>query len=576
MTGRRRLALAIVVAVAIAVAWWTMRPAAPAPSPEAATAASEAQSIVATLRSEPATFNRFTGPAFPTYLVSRLTQASLVRIDRVTHALEPWVADRWTRTPDGRRYRLHLREGVAFSDGRPLTSADVVFSFRAAYDTRTGSHFADALLVEGKPVEVTAIGPSEVEVAFPAPNPGLRLLADLPIYPAHLLERALEDGTFARAWGPRTPPSEMAGLGPFVLQSYEPGERLVFARNPHYWRRTPAGSHLPALDRITVEIVPDQNAELLRLQAGQVDVMQSELRPEDYLPVKREADAERVRLVDVGRSLDAHVLWFNLRQHGGSPHQWLRRKEFRRGLSMAVDRGDFVRTVYLGAAEPAWGPVAPANDRWFDATAPTTPFDTVQAGALLDQLGLVDRDGDGVRDDAAGAPVRFTVLVQKGITASEKGGAALRERFAAVGVGLDVVAMDLGAMMGRWQQGHYDAIYHLLSPTDTDPAGNLDFWLSSGSAHVWNPGQAKPSTDWERAIDELMRRQATSLDDDQRRRLFGEVQHVFAEHLPAMTFAVPHVYIATSARVASRAIAVQRPQLLWDPDSITLAVAPAR
>jgi peptide/nickel transport system substrate-binding protein len=576
MTGRRRLVVAIVLVAAVASAWWAMQPDPSTPPPGATTTAPGPRSIVATVRSEPATFNRFTGPAFPTYLVSRLTQASLVRIDRLTQRLEPWVADRWTRSPDGRHYRLHLREGVTFSDGRPLTSADVVFSFRAAYDERTGSHFAGALLVGGKRIEVTANGPSEVDLAFPAPNPGLRLLADLPLYPAHLLQKALDEGTFGQAWGPTTPPSDMAGLGPFVLQSYEPGERLVFARNPRYWRRTPAGDPLPALDRITVEIVPDQNAELLRLQAGQVDVLQSELRPEDYLPVKREADAGRVRLVDVGRSLDTHLLWFNLRQHGGSRHAWLRRKEFRRALSLAVDRADFVRAVYLGAAEPAWGPVLPANAGWFDPTAPTTPFDTAQAEALLDGLGLVDRDGDGVRDDAAGAPVRFTVLVQKGITASEKGGAALRERFAAVGVGLDVVAMDLGAMMGRWQQGDYDAIYHLLSPTDTDPAGNLDFWLSSGTAHVWNPGQPKPSADWERVIDDLMHRQATSLDDEQRKRLFGEVQHVFAEHLPAMTFAMPHVYIATSARVRSSAIAVQRPQLLWDADSLTLAGVAAR
>ena len=106
-------------------------------------------------------------------------------------------------------------------------------------------------------------------------------------------------------------------------------------------------------------------------------------------------------------------------------------------------------------------------------------------------------------------------------------------------------------MMGRWSEGDYDAIYHLLSPTDTDPAGNLDFWLSSGGSHVWNPNQSKPATDWERTVDELMRKQATSLDQAERLRLFGEVQRIFAEHLPAMTFAVPHVYVATSARVGA-------------------------
>jgi ABC-type transport system substrate-binding protein len=91
---------------------------------------------------------------------------------------------------------------------------------------------------------------------------------------------------------------------------------------------------------------------------------------------------------------------------------------------------------------------------------------------------------------------------------------------------------------------------------------------------VWNPGQPAPASDWERAIDDLMRRQASSLDEAQRTRLFGEVQHLFAEHVPAMTFAVPHVYVATSARVSARAVAVQRPQLLWDPDSLAVTDRP--
>jgi peptide/nickel transport system substrate-binding protein len=464
---------------------------------------------------------------------------------------------------------------VRFSDGHPFTSDDVVFSFRAAYDPATASQLGQTLSVDGKPLAVRALGPASVEISFPAPNPGLRLLDNLSIYPSHLLGAALAAGTFGRAWGPTTPPGEMAGLGPFVLQAYEPGQRLVFARNPHYWRNGPDGAPLPSLDRLTLEIVPDQNAELLRLQAGQVDLLQSELRPEDYLPVKREADAGRARLVDVGRSLESHLLWFNLRAHGAGARPWLRRDEFRRALSHAVDRADFVRAVYLGAAEPAWGPVAPANTAWFDPSTPTTAFDPERASALLAGLGLRDSNGDHALEDASGAPVRFTLLIQKGITASEKGAAVLRERFAAVGVGLDVVPLDLGAMMTRWAQGDYDAIFHLLSPTDTDPAGNLDFWLSSGGSHVWNPSQPHPATDWERRVDELMRQQANSLDEAERHRLFGEVQHVFAEHLPAMAFAVPHVYVATSVRITTPAAAVQRPQLLWDPESLSLAVRPS-
>jgi peptide/nickel transport system substrate-binding protein len=164
--------------------------------------------------------------------------------------------------------------------------------------------------------------------------------------------------------------------------------------------------------------------------------------------------------------------------------------------------------------------------------------------------------------------------VQKGNTASEKGAAVLRERFAAIGVAMDVVALDVNAVMSRWMENDYDAIYHQLSPTDTDPAGNLDLWLSSGRSHVWNPGQAQPATEWERRIDGLMRRQAASLDPAERQRLFGEVQHVFAEHSPALTFAAPHIYVATSARVRAGSAGVQRPQLLWSADTLSVAAPP--
>ena len=79
-------------------------------------------------------------------------------------------------------------------------------------------------------------------LTFPEPyGPACALLDNLPIYPQHRLARALADGSFATAWGPQTPPAEMAGLGPFVLTQYEPGQRLAFARNPHYWRSDAAG-----------------------------------------------------------------------------------------------------------------------------------------------------------------------------------------------------------------------------------------------------------------------------------------------------------------------------------------------
>ena len=408
-------------------------------------------------------------------------------------------------------------------------------------------------------------------LTFPEPyGPGLRLLDSLPIYPRHRLGSVLAAGTFAAAWGPKTAPGEMTGLGPFVLERYDAGQRLVFTRNPHYWRRDAGGRRLPYLDRLTLELVPDQNAELLRLQAGQLDLMQGELRPEDYLPLKREADAGRLRVIDVGPSLDTHLFWFNLGGTGPA-RAWMRRAEFRRALSHAVDRAAFVRTVFLGAADPSSGIVSPANRAWHSGAAERTAYNPDRARALLGAIGLSDRRGSGQLEDASGTPVRFTLLVKKGISASEKGAAFLREAFARVGVRMDVVALDLAAMMGKWGHGDYDAIYHLFTFTDTDPAGNMDFWLSSGSMHLWHPGQRKPATDWEARVDALMRQQVATLDLAERQRLFAEVQQTLAEQAPAFTLATPHVFVGTSSRISGARAAVQRPQLLWDADQISVS-----
>ena len=161
-----------------------------------------------------------------------LTQARLIRVNQVTQAVEPMLAESWTASDDGRRVTLTLRRGAAFSDGHPFTSADVVFSFDVAYDPASGSVLADSVMAGGKPLKVEAADDHTVAITFPAPfAPGIRILDALPILPRHKLEAALKAGTFRQAWGLTTPLADFAGLGPFVVSGYQPGQRLTFARN---------------------------------------------------------------------------------------------------------------------------------------------------------------------------------------------------------------------------------------------------------------------------------------------------------------------------------------------------------
>jgi peptide/nickel transport system substrate-binding protein len=533
-----------------------------------------AHTLITSMRAEPRSFNRYVARDLSTEVVALLTHASLVRIDRITQQLEPRLAERWELLPDQVTYRIHLRRGVHFSDGEPFSSADVVFSFRAIYDRRVGSLLAETLEVRGKPLLVTAVDADTVLIRFPSPfGPGLRMLDGVPILPRHRLEAALAAGTFAKAWSVATDPSGLAGLGPFILRLYQPGERLIFDRNPYYWERD-IPQQVPSanqVDRIVLEIVPDQGAESLQLEAGVIDATESEVRPADHRAFKQAASEGRLALQDLGIGPDGDWLWFNLAPSAkadGRRH-WMQHAEFRRAVSQAVDRDAFVDSVYSGAAVPAYGIVSPGNAQWYEpALAPG--FDVVAAQRRLASLGLIDRDHDGIREDVGGQPVRFTLVTESGNTSLERGAVALRGALAAIGVQVDVVTLEANAVIDRIMRGDYDAAYFRLLTTDSDPALNLDFWLSGGSAHVWHPAQPAPGTAWERELDRLMEQVSTVIDQPRRRALFGDVQRVVAREVPVLCFAFPRVEFAMSTRVSHARPAVSRPPLLWNPAIIRL------
>ena len=540
--------------------------------------------LTATLRSEPRSFNRLFAPDPATKTVTLLTQATLVRVNQVTQELEPWLAERWetstTSAVGGPSYTLHLRQGLTFSDGEPFTSADVVFTFMALYDPKVASPLAEAFKIDGKPLVVTAPDDHTVNIGFPAPSgPGLRWLEGLPMLPRHKLEAAYKEGKLREVWTAATPPTEIAGLGPFVLKSYTPGQRLEFERNPKYWRKDEHGEALPYLDRMTIEITPTQSAEMLKFEAGQADILSSELRPEDIAAARKLAEAKKVKLHDLGIGLDADFLWFNLTPKGptttvveGAPARpWLGKREFRLAVAHAIDRQQFVDTVLLGAGAPVYGPVTPGNKEWIAADLPTYPYDPAKAGALLDELGLKDVNNDGIRDiDSKGTPARFGLFTQKGHAARERAAAVIKEDLRKIGLQVDVTPLDLPALRERIGTGVYDAIYFGILASDRDPAVNLDFWLSRGAFHVWNPGQATPATPWEKEIDALMQKNASTLDQAERKKLFDQVQKIYAGEQPALYFAAASTILATSSRVVNAQPGLLRPQILWAPD--TLAV----
>ena len=530
--------------------------------------------LTCSLRSEPRGFNRLTQRDVPVDLYTIFTNSKLVSVNRETGELEAGVAESWTVSPDNTVFTLKLRDGVTWSDGTPFTSADVLFTFQAIYDKRVNSLLASSLMIDGKPLDLTAPDAKTVVINLPGTfGPGIKMLDNVHLVAKHKYEASLKNGTFNDAMPASTPPSELVSLGPYQLTSYSPGQRLIFDRNDKYWKKDAAGIQLPYIDKVILEIVPDQDAELIRLQAGQFDMLQQNIRPQDIATLKPLEQQGKLRLIDVGVGTDPDLFFFNLNSSywGRDPRRdWITRKEFRQAISHAIDREAFANNVFLGAGVPIWGPITPGNRVWFNPNLQRYGYSIERAKELLGQIGLTNRDADEWLEDAKGTEAHFNVIAYRGNSSIERGAAVLRDELKKVGIRVDVVMLEQNALIERMVSGKFEAIFFLFTTTNLDPALNPDFWLSSGSAHVWNLGQKKPATDWEKQIDDLMVTVMGSVDQSERKRAFDEIQKIFADNLPVLYFVAPRLYMAADTRVGGLTPAILRPQLLWNVEHMTV------
>ena len=451
----------------------------------------------------------------------RLTGAALVRVNRSTDELEPWLAESWTVSPDNLIYRVKLRPGLTSDDGTALTAAHVVERLKG-------------MTVMGQIVDAREHDPLTVEIRPPQFAPALRLLDRHPI-PG--FGPFVEDTSAAKASGPRT-----------------------FRRNPNYWRKAADGSALPYLDELVLAPGPGQ--------AGQPDFADKGVPAEEMEELKKLEQSGKARLFELGPGLDADALWFSPSPPGVDDRPWLTSEALRLAISMAVSRREYCKQVFYGACDPVSGPVSPANLAWFNPDFPLGQASPELARAKLEELGLRDRNGDGILDDAARKPLRFSLLIRRDVPSSARAAAFLAGVAKAIGVQIDVTPLSADALSARRQKGNYDAMYDRIEMFDTDPAMNLDFWLSSGAAHVWNPARTTPAADWERQIDQLMMKNATTFDRAERLQAFVDAQKLYLQHMPAIFFGVPHIRIVTSMRTLNATPSPLRPHLLWNAEGL--------
>jgi peptide/nickel transport system substrate-binding protein len=500
-------------------------------------AAARTQRVVSATISDPKTFNPLLVVDNASATVVGASFEGLVRLNPKTTEMEPALAERWEANESGTVYTFHLRHGVRWHDGVPFTAADVAFTFAAIYDDRVPNSSRAALLVDGQPIKTEIVDDYTIRLVLPRPFAPLINSLRGAIVPKHILGGALEQGTFAQSWGIDAPPDQIVGTGPFRLVRYVPAQFIEFRRNQDYWMKDDAGAPLPYLESQMLLIVPSQDTMYLKFLSGQIDIHAA--RPEEIADLRSKADTLNINVDEIGLDTGSQFVAFNRNPrhyiHDGKRDPrltWFTDANFLKALAHAIDKQAMIVNCVNGYGKPAVAEISPEDTLYHNPNLQDYAYDLEEAKRLLKDGGYIDRDGDGIVEDAAGNPVEFTLNTNAGNQVRERMCSMLKEDWTKLGMRVDYRPLDFTTLVERLDHTFdWDAV--LIGFTGTiEPNNSANLLRSSGNLHLWNPSQTTPATPWEAEIDRLLEQGSRELDESRRPQYYWRIQEILHQQLP--------------------------------------------
>ncbi|WP_373525584.1 ABC transporter substrate-binding protein [Nostoc sp.] len=520
-------------------------------------AAAQVPQIVTAVLSEPSTFNYALNES--AYSVFGFLYDSLINENPITTKLEPGLAESWEVSEDGQRIVITLRSGIKWSDGKAMTADDVVFTYNEIYlNPKIPTSLKDALKVgdKGTLPTVKKIDERRVEFTILEPfAPFLRYVGGIPIMPAHALQEAIRttgtDGNpkFLSMWGTGTDPKQIVGNGPYVMESYVSSQRVIFRRNPYYWRKDAQGNHQPYIERIVWQIIESTENQLISFRSGQLDDL--EVAPEGFSLLKREEKRAKFEIYNGGIDTSTTFIAFNLSKAKNSQGKslvdpikssWFNKKEFRQAIAYALDRETMKINAFRGLGELQNSFVYVKSPYFLapDKGLKVYNFDPEKAKKLLLQVGFKYNNQNQLVD-ADGNKVRFTILTNSERKVRGDMASQIKRDLGKIGIQVDLQILSFNSYLEKLKvTQNWDCYLGGFAGGGTEPHGASNIWRIAGASHAFNLGPQPgdpPLTgwevsDWEKQIDSLYIKGAQVLDENKRKEIYYEYQRIASEQLP--------------------------------------------
>lgn len=477
--------------------------------------------LLVRMSAEPPHLNPITSSdAYATLILQHVFDTLLDR-DPVTIESTPWLAESWEISDDKLQYTFHLRPGVVFSDGTPVTAEDVKFSFDKMMDPAVDAPHLRSYYVDVTGCEVL----DEHSVRFTCSKPYYRhlvMLGDISVLPRHVYA----EGDFNNHPNNRKP----VGSGAYVLETWDTGQQIVLVRNEKYWGKN--GGKWPHFAKKVIKLITDENAAFQVLERGDLDMM--EIRAEDWV---RRANTpqfdQQFNKFEYYAPQYTYIGW-NMRRPKFAD------KRVRRALTMLLDRETIRETIYHGLAQAVTGNFMIGTPECNSAIQ-SWPFDPAQASVLLDEAGWSDRDKDGIRDKD-GEPFRFEIMIINSSPAAEQICTIYKEELGRVGIDMGIRMLDWAGMLERTDKRDFDAMMMgWQMPPDPDPH---QVWHSSqvdaGSNYV---GFVNPEAD------QLIEQARVTFDRQERIRLYHRFSEILHDEQPYTFMFCRKTLLAVDKRV---------------------------
>lgn len=427
------------------------------------------------------------------------------------------LAESFDVSTDGLVITFHIRKDVKWHDGAPLTSKDVLYTYKVTIDPQTPTAYAEDFKQVKK---ITAPDSHTVQVTYDSPFAPALASWGMNILPAHLLEgKDITKSPLSR---------KPVGTGPYRFKEWVSGQKIVLEANNRYFEGR------PYIDRIIYRIIPDSSTMYMELKSGAIDLMN--LTPVQY--ARQTASAGFAGRFNKYRYPSSTYLYigYNLR------HPLFGDKRVRQAMTSAIDKDELVQGVLFGMGQKAHGPIVPG--RWaYNPSVQDIGYDPKRAVELLALAGWKEKNSDGILTKN-GKPFKFTILTNQGNQQRLMTAQIVQQRLRQVGIDVRIRIVEWAAFLKEFiNKGNFEVV--MLAWSISQDPDMFDIWHSSKN----KPGELNFIGYSNPEVDRLLVEGRSTFDIGKRRKAYARIQDILADEQPYTFLYVPDALPVVSSRV---------------------------